>query len=175
MTAEVAAPVLAAGIWRVSDSRTRVTFAVGTLGRPAHGSVACSWGELEVDDDGRPVRVRAELDLDSLDTGIAKRDADLRRPRFLDIDRRPTMTWSADRFRPGEDGRWTADGRLCLRGTSAPVAVTGIVEGGPDGWIRVRGSAALDRVAVGIRAPRFLIGRTVEIDVDAWLSRPCPG
>ena len=175
MTAGVAAPVLAAGTWHVSDSRTRVTFAVGNLGRRAHGSVACSWGELEVDDDGRPVRVRAELDLDSLATGIAKRDADLRRPRFLDTDRRPTMTWSADRFRPGEDGRWTADGVLHVRGTSAPVAVTGIVQAGPDGWVRVRGSAAVDRVAVGIRAPRFLIGRTVEIDVDAWLSRPCPG
>ncbi|WP_324273338.1 YceI family protein [Blastococcus brunescens] len=113
-------PVLAAGTWRVSDSRTRVTFAVGNLGRPAHGSVACSWGELEVDDDGRPVRVRAELDLDSLDTGIAKRDADLRKPRFLDIDRRPTMTWSADRFWSGEDGRWTADGVLHVRGSRRP-------------------------------------------------------
>lgn len=175
MTAEVAASVLAAGTWRVSDVRTRVTFAVGNLGRPARGSVACSWGELEVDHMGRPVRVRAQLDLDSLDTGIAKRDADLRKPRFLDIDRRPTMTWSADRFRSDEGGRWTADGVLCVRGTSAPVVVTGTVEAAPDGWARVRGTAALDRTSVGIRAPRLLIGRSVEIDVDAWLSHARPG
>lgn len=123
--------------------------------------MACGWGELEVDDDGRPVRVRAELDLDSLDTGIAKRDADLCKPSLLDIGRRPVMAWTADRFSRGVDGRWTADGVLHLRGTSAPLAVTGIVAAGPDGRVRVRvrASAALDRVAVGIRAPRILIGR----------------
>ena len=111
------APLLAAGTWAVSDSRTRVTFRVGNLGRQAHGSVACSWGELRLDGDGLPVAVRAELDLNSLDTGIAKRDADLRKPRLLDIDRHPTMTWNADRFTPADDGSWTAEGTLCVRGT----------------------------------------------------------
>ncbi|TQN42341.1 polyisoprenoid-binding protein YceI [Blastococcus colisei] len=175
MTAGVQTPVVAAGTWTVSDSRTRVTFAVPNFGRPAHGSVACSWGELVVGDAGVPVRVRAELDLDSLDTGIAKRDADLRKPRLLDIDRNPTMTWSADRFSAREDGRWIAEGVLHVRGTSAPLAVIGVVEITAEGWLRVRATAALDRTAVGLRAPRFLIGRTVEIDVDAWLSHASPG
>jgi hypothetical protein len=112
----VTAPLLAAGVWTVSDSRTRVTFSVGKLGRQAHGSVACSWGDLRLDADGRPVAVRAELDLNSLDTGIAKRDADLRKPRLLDIDRHPTMTWAADRFTPRDDGSWTAEGELSVRG-----------------------------------------------------------
>ena len=88
MTAQVRTTALAAGTWTVSDSRTRVTFAVRNLGRPAHGSVACSWGLLEVDEAGLPARVSAELDLESLDTGIARRDADLRKPRFLDIESR---------------------------------------------------------------------------------------
>ena len=37
--------------------------------------------------------------------------------------------------------------------------------------LRVRADAVLDRTAVGIRAPSFLIGRTVTITVDAWLTR----
>jgi polyisoprenoid-binding protein YceI len=174
VTAVVQTPVPTAGVWTVSDSRTRVTFAVRNLGRPAQGSVACQWGEVEVDGTGAPLRVTAELDLDSLETGIAKRDADLRKPWLLDIDRHPTMTWSADRFTQEDDGRWIADGVLRVRGTSAPLRVAGPVEVLPDGWIRVRATASLDRAAVGIRAPRFLIGRTVEIDVDAWLCRRCP-
>jgi len=169
---QVAAPT--AGTWAVSDSRTRVTFAVRNLGRPVHGSMACRWGELEVDGTGAPVRVMGELDLGSVATGIAKRDSDLRKPWLLDIDRHPTMTFTADRFIRHDDGRWTADGVLHLRGTSVPLAVTGVAEVPADGWVRVRATATLDRRAVGIRAPRFLIGSRVEIDVDAWLSCPCP-
>lgn len=175
MSTEVRHPALAAGTWTVSDSRTRVTFAVRNLGRRAHGSVACRWGELDVDAAGGPRRLVAELDLDSLDTGIARRDADLRQPSLLDIDRHPVMTWAADRFARRVDGRWAAEGVLHLRGTSVPLTVTGLPEVSADGWIRVRATAALDRATVGIRAPRVLIGRLVEVDVDAWLSRRRPG
>ena len=174
MTAPAPAPVLTAGAWAVSDSRTRVSFAVRNFGKAVQGSVACRWGELLADADGVPVRVAAELDLTSIDTGIARRDADLRKPALLDIDRHPTMTWGADRFVQADDGRWTAEGVLHVRGTSAPLAVTGVAEVLPDGWIRVRAAGSLDRRTVGIRAPRFLIGCTVEVDVDAWLRVRCP-
>jgi polyisoprenoid-binding protein YceI len=175
VTAPARTPDVVAGTWSVSDSRTRVTFAVRNFGRRAHGSVACRWGELQVDGTGAPVRVTAELDLATVDTGIAKRDADLRKPWLLDIDRHPTTSWSADRFRQEDDGRWTADGVLRVRGTSAPLAVTGPAEVLPDGWVRVRATASLDRTTVGLRAPRFLIGRRVEVDVDAWLCCRLPG
>ena len=167
------AQLLAAGVWTVSDSRTRVTFSVGNFGKRAHGSVACSWGDLRLDADGRPVAVRAELDLNSLDTGIARRDADLRKPRLLDIERHPTMTWTAERFTPHDAGSWTAEGVLSVRGTSAPLTVVGTA--GTDGpWLRVRASGELDRRSVGIRAPSIVIGRTVRIEIDAWLTPAVP-
>ncbi len=172
MTAGVGTARVAAGRWSVSDSRTRVGFTVANLGRTVHGSVPCAHGEVEVDEAGAPVRVHAELDLEGLDTGIAKRDADLRRPRFLDTDRHPAMTWSSDRLAPGPDGSWTAEGVLSVRGASAPLTVTGRVEAvDPDGgWVRVRAAAVLDRTAVGIRVPAFVVGRRVSIEVDAWLT-----
>ncbi|MGY1603314.1 YceI family protein [Geodermatophilus sp. SYSU D00815] len=167
---------IAAGTWAVSDSRTRVAFTVGNVGRPVHGSVACRWGRVQIGADGAPLRVRAEVDLDSLDTGIARRDADLRAPRFLDVDRHPTMTWSADRFTAGEDGAWRAEGVLAVRGTSAPLTLVGGPEAAaPDGsWLRVRATGVLDRTAVGIRAPSFLVGRPVRIAIDAWLTPALP-
>jgi polyisoprenoid-binding protein YceI len=169
MTAQLRTLHVAAGTWSVSDSRTRVTFTVSNFGRPAHGSVACSWGEVEVDDGGNPVRVQAELELETLDTGIRKRDSDLRKPHFLDIDRYPVMTWSADRFTRDEEDRWTAHGELSVRGVSAPLVVTGMPEKEGE-WVRVRAAGEIDRTAVGIRAPQFLIGRLVGIEIDAWLT-----
>lgn len=172
MTAQVHTLRPPAGMWTVAGSRTRVTFTVRNFGRPVHGSVDCRGGELEVDEAGSPVRVSAELDLETLHTGNARRDADLRKPALLDIDRHPTMTWTADRFVREDEGRWAADGVLSVRGSSAPLRVRGDVDIRPDGWVRVRASASIDRTAVGIRAPRILIGRAVDVAVDAWLSRP---
>jgi polyisoprenoid-binding protein YceI len=172
VTAQLPTLPTTAGTWTVAGSRTRVTFAVGNLGRVAHGSVVCSRGAVEVDAGGTPVRASAELDLNSLDTGIRKRDADLRKPRLLDIDGHPVMTWRCDRFVPTGDGGWTAEGELSVRGTTAPLAVTARPEAAEaDGeWLRVRAAGALDRTAVGLRAPALLIGRTVSITIDAWLT-----
>jgi polyisoprenoid-binding protein YceI len=157
--------------WSVSDSRTQVRFTVRNLGLPVRGSVALSHGEVEVDPDGTPVRARAEFDLASLDTGITRRDLDLRHPRFLAIDSHPVMVWTCDRFTRREDGSWLAAGTLSVRGTATPLEVTAVAEDG-DGGTVVRAVAVLDRLAVGIRAPRPMIGRVVRIEIDAWLVPP---
>jgi len=172
VTAQLPVLPTTAGTWTVSGSRTRVSFAVGNLGRVAHGAVACSAGGVELDGAGTPVRAYAELDLNTLDTGIRKRDADLRKPRLLDIDRQPVMTWRCDRFVATGDGGWAAEGQLAVRGTTVPLTVTARPEAAAldGGWLRVRAEAVLDRTAVGIRAPSFVIGRTVEIEIDAWLT-----
>jgi polyisoprenoid-binding protein YceI len=167
VTAAVRAPVRA-GTWTVSDSRTQVRFSVRNLGVSVQGSVGLSCGQMEVDAGGAPVRARAEFDLASLDTGITRRDTDLRRPRFLFVDRQPVMVWSCDRFTRSAGGCWLAAGLLSVRGAASPLEVAGVAEPG-DGGVLVRAAATLDRLAVGIRAPRLLIGRVVRIEIDAWL------
>jgi polyisoprenoid-binding protein YceI len=167
-----ATPVrLMPGRWTALPDRTSATFAVGNLGvKVVHGSIAVVSGSLDVDADGRPVAVRAELDLNTIDTGIPKRDADLRKPSLLDIDAHPAMSFACTDIRP-EGAGWCAEGRLTARGTSCPLTVTGtVVEDSPAGTVHVRGTAVLDRTAIGLRAPRFLIGRQVTITVDAWLT-----
>ncbi len=105
MTVAVAPMRLRPGVWNVIDQRTRATFAVGNLGvRVVHGSIAVSSGVVEVGANGLPLRGRIELDLRTVDTGIAKRDADLRKPGLLDIDAHPTMTFTTDDIETGTAG-----------------------------------------------------------------------
>jgi polyisoprenoid-binding protein YceI len=166
-----ARPQVRTAAWTVSDSRTQVRFTVRNLGMSVRGSVALSRGEVEVDPDGTPVRAHAEFDLASLHTGIARRDLDLRHPRFLAVDTHPVMVWTCDHFTRREDGSGLAAGTLSLRGTAAPLEVTAVVEDA-DGGTVVRAAAVLDRLAVGIRAPRAMIGRVVRIEIDAGLVPP---
>lgn len=169
MTVTAAPMLLEPGVWTVVDQRTRATFAVGNLGvKVVRGSIAVSSGVVEVGADGSPVRSRIELDLRTVDTGMAKRDIDLRKSNLLDIDAHPTMTFTTHDI--GADaGGWTARGELTLRGTSCRLVLTGPPPEFVDGLLSVVGTATLDRYDVGIRAPRAMIGREVRITVEAWL------
>jgi polyisoprenoid-binding protein YceI len=165
-----AAGTLAAGIWRADLTRSTASFQVGNLGRKANGSVPVTSGTVEIGNDGQLRGVHGTLDLGAINTGIAKRDLDLRKPGLLDLDRHPTMTFTATSVQPAYGG-WLVTGALDARGTSTELS--GIAElSTVDGETVMTATARLDRRTLGIRAPRFLIGRYVDITVTAVISRP---
>jgi polyisoprenoid-binding protein YceI len=169
MYATTAPARLTPGHWTAEPARTEASFAVGHLGKTVRGTIRVTSGALDVGEDGRPVAVRAELDLRTITTGHAKRDVDLHKRGLLDIDAHPAMSFACDDIRTDAMG-WRGEGVLGLRGTSCPLSVTGTVDGSAQGALHVVGTATLDRTAIGIRAPRLMIGRLVAITVDAWLT-----
>ncbi len=169
MTTVPRAARLGTGRWVVDPARSTATFSVGNFGlRTVQGTVPVTAGTVEVDDDGRPRRVHAELDLAALDTGNRRRDADLRKPALLDLDAHPVLTYDAGDFELGPQG-WVARGALAARGAACPLTVLGVPAGTGEG-LHVVGTAVVDRTALGIRAPRLLIGRMVSVVVDTWLA-----
>ncbi len=164
-----AAATLTAGTWRADLTRSTASFKVGNLGRVANGTVPVTAGTVQIGPDGALLAVHGTLDLSAIDTGIAKRDLDLRKPGLLDLDRHPAMTFtstSASRV----DGGWLVTGTLTARGTSTELSGTAELST-VDGEPVMTATARLDRRTLGIRAPRFLIGRYVDITVTAVLSR----
>ncbi|MFD9699900.1 YceI family protein [Lentzea sp. NPDC059081] len=158
------------GLWQADLSRTTASFEVGNLGRRARGTVPVTGGSVEIAADGSLLAVHGTLDLGAIDTGIAKRDLDLRKPRLLDLDRHPAMTFTASSVQPVADG-WQVTGTLTARGTS--MSVSGIAQlSSVDGREAVlTATARLDRRTLGIRAPAVLIGRYVDITVTAVVQR----
>lgn len=156
---------LTAGLWRADLTRSTASFEVGNLGRVARGTVPVTGGTVEIGQDGALLAVQGALDLGAIDTGIAKRDLDLRKPGLLDLDRHPTMTFTAtSAFRA--EGGWRVTGTLAARGTSTELS--GVAElSTADGEVVLTATARLDRRTLGIRAPRIMIGRYVDITVTA--------
>ncbi|GLY47383.1 YceI family protein [Lentzea sp. NBRC 102530] len=152
---------LAPGRWQADLTRTTASFTVGNLGRRTRGTVPVTAGSVEIGADGALLGVRGTLDLSGIATGVPKRDLDLRRPGLLDLDRHPTMRFTATSARTTADG-WEVTGTLTCRGTAAEI--TGVVT--VDDLV-LTATARLDRRALGIRAPSFLIGRWVDITVTA--------
>jgi len=71
-------------------------------------------------DASRPeaTRVEATVDVASLNTREAKRDADLRSPLFFDADNHPSMTFVSKSVRALGDGNLEVKGDLTIRGTT---------------------------------------------------------
>src|SRR6266567_4308174 len=148
---------LAAGRWVVDAAGSSATFRVGNLGGVVTGTVPVIEGTIDIGADGVPVAIGGTLDLAAIDTGNPRRDKDLRKRRFLDLDQHPVMSFAADSVRSAPAG-WQVTGQLAVRG--ATVTLTGDVEvsGADPASARLTARTALDRRAIGIRAPALMIG-----------------
>jgi polyisoprenoid-binding protein YceI len=159
------------GRWDEVASLTCARFSVRDFGvMHVEGTVPALDAWVDVDATGTPAAVHAVLDLTGIATGHAKRDADLQKPRLLDTAKHPHLTFTG---RPEWTGQgWQVTGRLTARtGTEVTLPVE-VLREGPGGELTVRATATVDRRDLGIRAPRFVIGRYLQVTVEATFAPP---
>ena len=160
---------LPTGHWHLLPDQSTASFQVANLGfRTVTGTIPLREGSAHVDAAGELVGVRAVLDLDGLDTGSWRRDADLRKPHLLDTDRHPELTFEGAGLAPAPEG-WRLEGRLGCRGTSAPVQVAVRTPDPGADPVELHLDTELDRRDLGLRVPRLLIGQRVRVTlVTRW-------
>ncbi len=106
---------------------------------PRRGRFTRFSGELVTTPDVLSSSVTADIDLASIDTGTAYRDANLRK-HFFDVGNHPQMTYRSTGLRP-KDGHYILDGELTVKGITKNVPLTLKVNGfGPDTQGRTRAS-----------------------------------
>lgn len=135
--------------------------------------------------DGTPasLKVEATLDMSTIDTGVAKRDQDLKGEGFFEVEKFPTMTFKSKRVDSGKDGTFKVVGDLTLHGVTKEVALD--VEGptqeikNPWGKMVMGASAAtvLKRSEFGLtwnpalEAGGYVVGDEVKIQIDLELVK----
>jgi polyisoprenoid-binding protein YceI len=161
-----------AGIWTADLTRTRAAFAARHLfGQTVHGTIAVTGGTLEVGPDGQPRLFQATLDPASIDTGNARRDADLRGRRFLGVETYPLMEAAADSIDSTSDG-WRTEAVLRVRRCEAPLCIDARLDILPtEARLLVSGTARLDLRDAGIRVPGIMVRRFVDLSFSAQLTR----
>jgi polyisoprenoid-binding protein YceI len=122
--------------------------------------------------------LEVSIETASVSTHHAKRDEDLRSPRFFDVEKFPTMTYRSTAIVAELDGQWTVEGTLTIRDVSVhvplSVRITGIIDD-PMGNVRVgiHAHAQASRRDFGLLADLeresggMLLGKDVDITVDA--------
>lgn len=123
--------VEARSVWAVDPSHTLIEPSVRhMMFTTVKGRLRVLRGTIVTEDlDPRRSSVEVEIDAASIETGDPKRDAHLRSPDFLDVERFPTMTFKSTRVEPAEDGRLRVYGDLTIRGTTREVVLDAVMTG----------------------------------------------
>jgi polyisoprenoid-binding protein YceI len=173
--------------WNIDTTHSTIGFTVRHLViTKVHGQFATWSGALRIDDaDLSRSSVEVEVDLASVDTKEAKRDAHLRSADFFDVDSFPKMTFVSKRIVADANEVKEVIGDLTIRGTTREVTLLVEEQGrakDPWGGERAAFSARtrINRADYGLtwnmalEAGGLLVGDKIDIhlDLEAVLAQP---
>jgi polyisoprenoid-binding protein YceI len=113
------------GTYDIDPSHSRLGFAARhAMVATVRGGFKVYSGEVYLDE-AQPDNswAKVEIDVASIDTGNADRDAHLRTPDFFDIENHPTITFVSTKAEKVDDDVYTLIGDLTINGKTNPVAV----------------------------------------------------
>ena len=174
---------LVPGRWALDTNHSAVGFTIRHLGvSKVRGRFQQFDVDVVVGASLADTSVTATIDLASIDTGNADRDAHVRSADLLDVDRRPTMAFRSTAITEARDG-WTVDGDLTIGDVTRPfelaVELGGIEEfpGGPrHAGFEATGELRRKDFGIDIALPPGVnvvaLGDVVKIELDVQLLEP---
>jgi polyisoprenoid-binding protein YceI len=171
------------GPWTIDPAHSSIMVSVRHLGLSSvHGRFEEFGGRIDVAEHVERSHVAAQIKAATIDTANSMRDAHLRGPDFLDVERFPLITYTATRVVPAGDDRWTVEGELSLKDVRRPVALDLSYLGtGPDPWgglrAAFRATAELRREEFSMVYNQILsagvgaIGTTLRVTLDIQAVR----
>jgi polyisoprenoid-binding protein YceI len=120
-----AAALAAPTAWEVDPSHSQVGFAVKHLVvSTVRGEFEKYAGKIQLDDeDVAKSSVEATIDVNSIDTKVADRDAHLKSADFFDAANHPAITFKSTRVEKAGKDKLKVRGDLTLRGVTKPVTL----------------------------------------------------
>jgi len=173
--------VASAATWKIDSDHTTIQFKVRHLMvSNVSGKFDKFQGTILSDDkDLGKSTVDISIDAASVNTGVVKRDEDLRSPNFLDVAKYPTIAFRSKKVEAAGEGKLKMTGDLTIHGVTRPVVLD--VEGpspelkDPWGMIRrgVAATAKINRKDFGLvwnqalEAGGVMVGDEITITLDA--------
>ena len=179
-----------AGDWVLDGLHTSVAFATRHLLTAMRGRFRKVSGTIIIAEDPAESRTEVRIDAASIDTAHPQADEHLRGPKFLDVERYPSLTFAGTGARPVGTDSWAVPGNLTIRDITLPLELVVRFLGAvrhpslPVAKMSFEATGELRRDDFGVagymdvHAPGvpevLLVGREVEIrlDVEADLRLP---
>lgn len=167
-----------AGMWKLDPAHTIVGFVARHLMvTKVRGRFASFDGTLHIDEVPELSHAEVTIEASSIDTGTPDRDAHLRSPDFLDVERYPTLRFRSAGTEITGDNAFRLKGDLTIRDVTRPVVLDVQYEGTTaDPWGGTRAgftaSTEIDREDwgltwnVALEAGGVVVGRKVKIEIE---------
>lgn len=126
VSASAPSPSPSASAWTLDQTHTDIGFTVRhMMVTDVKGSFDKYTGTIFIDDkDFTKSTVNVEIDVNSVNTKVEKRDAHLRGEDFFDAARHPKMTFKSSKIERGaKPNLYKVTGDLTIRGTTKPVTL----------------------------------------------------
>jgi polyisoprenoid-binding protein YceI len=166
--------------WKIDPAHSSAEFKVKHMMiSNVKGSFSGISGTL-TEDPADPTRshVEASVDISTISTGDAQRDAHLKSADFFNHEQHPTMSFKSTKVEKKGEGEYAVTGDLTVHGTTKPVtfAVEGPSAPGKDPWgntrIGLSATAKINRKDFGLswnaalETGGFLVGEDVQISLE---------
>jgi polyisoprenoid-binding protein YceI len=186
LTAAMSWPAAGAGTeWKIDSAHAAAQFAV------KHLMISTVRGEFKgvtgtVNWDSQDLTksvVDVTIDVTTVNTGEAKRDAHLKSPDFFDAGKFPTMTFKSTKIELATPGKLRVSGDLTIRGVTKPVVldVDGPTPPIKDPWgnerVALNATGKVNRQDFGVKWNQSMdgggvvVGDEVSITIDAELVK----
>ena len=173
---------LVEGTWALDTNHTAVSFSIRRLGlAKVRGHFRDVSAELVVGATAAESRVTATIALASIDTGNADRDAHLRSPDLIDVERRPSMSFRSTEIR-GVGPDWALVGDLTIGDVTHPVTlevqlggVSDFVDGTRHAGFEATGEIRRKDFGLGFGPMGAMLGDVVKLELDLEFIEPSRG
>jgi polyisoprenoid-binding protein YceI len=173
--------------WVIDTAHSAVEFSVKHMMISTVRGRFTKFSGTVVLDEANPANTTIEgaIELASVDTHDANRDAHLRSPDFFDAAQFPAMTFRSTRIEPAGSDQYKVTGDLTIKGVTRPMTLTVVSEGrNKDPWGNQRwgfsAEASINRKDwglnwnVALEAGGWLVGEQVRITLEAELMQVQP-
>ena len=131
-----------------------------------HGTFRLRSGQVIIAADPAASTAQASIEAGSFASGNTTRDADVVSASLLDAKAYPEITFTGEGARRDGDG-WVVPGSVTAHGTAVPAEVRLGDARLEAGGARFRATARLDRTSFGVTKKKGMVGRTVDLVIEA--------
>jgi polyisoprenoid-binding protein YceI len=165
----------AAETYQLEKTHVDLLFSINHIGfTEKHGSFRQLEATLQYDaQHPEKSQVDVTVKTDSLDTGFAARDQDVKSDKFLDVAKFPEMHFASTKVTPGANGALLVEGNLTLHGVAKPLTLHATLnKSAPNPFdkkptLGFSATGSLKRSDFGITTYLPMIGDDITITIDA--------
>lgn len=145
----------AAGQYQIDPNHSRVGFEVPHLViSSVQGNFKVFEGKMQIEENFAKSKVSTQVDVSSVDTGVAKRDDHLKSPDFFDVQKYPKMSFDSTSISGTPEG-FKIEGDLTIRGIKKSVSFDSVYLGQvTDGYgnrkVAFKGKTKINRKDFGL-------------------------